>query len=81
EKVLLAQKVKVAELRAIDERIHAEIDAATDAADASPMPDPLEALRGVYADQISVPPLWFRDDVHNAVDTHERAAGWGTYDV
>jgi TPP-dependent pyruvate/acetoin dehydrogenase alpha subunit len=81
EKVLLGQKVKAAELRAIDERIIAEIDVATDTADASPMPEPLEALRGVYAGQRSVPPLWFREDVSSAVDKHERASGWGTYDV
>lgn len=81
EKVLLAQKVKASELRAIDARIIEEIDAATDAADASPMPEPLEALRGVYAGQPSVAPLWFREDVSSAVDKNERASGWGTYDV
>ena len=81
EKVLLGQKVKAAELRAIDERVIAEIDVATDTADASPMPEPLEALRGVYAGLPSVAPLWFREDVSSAVDRHERASGWGTYDV
>ena len=81
EKILRGEKVKAAELRAIDERVVAEIDVATDTADASPMPEPGEALRGVYADQASVPPLWFREDVNSAVDKHERASGWGTYDV
>jgi pyruvate dehydrogenase E1 component alpha subunit/2-oxoisovalerate dehydrogenase E1 component alpha subunit len=81
EAVLRGEKVKAAELRAIDARVVAEIDAATDAADASPMPEPAEALRGVYADQASVPPLWFREDVGSAVEKHERATGWGTYDV
>jgi pyruvate dehydrogenase E1 component alpha subunit/2-oxoisovalerate dehydrogenase E1 component alpha subunit len=80
EKVLLGSKVKAAELRAIDDRIAAEIDVWTDEALASPMPEPLEALRGVYADQESVPELWFRRDIANAVEQHERAAGWGTYD-
>jgi pyruvate dehydrogenase E1 component alpha subunit/2-oxoisovalerate dehydrogenase E1 component alpha subunit len=81
EKVLRGAKVKPAELRAIDARVAAEIDAATDAADASPMPEPLEALRGVYAGQENVPPLWFREDVQSAVEKHERAAGWGTFDA
>lgn len=81
EKVLRGEKVKAAELRAIDARVIEEIDTATDTADASPMPEPLEALRGVYADQANVPPLWFREDVNSAVEKHERAAGWGTYDV
>jgi pyruvate dehydrogenase E1 component alpha subunit/2-oxoisovalerate dehydrogenase E1 component alpha subunit len=81
EKVLRGEKVRAAELRAIDERIHAEIDVATDTADASPMPEPTDALRGVYADPPRVPPLWFRQDVQSAVEKHERAAGWGTYDA
>jgi TPP-dependent pyruvate/acetoin dehydrogenase alpha subunit len=79
--VLLGQKVKASELRAIDTRIVEEIDAATDAADASPMPEPLEALRGVYAGQPAVPQLWFREDVNSAVEKHERASGWGTFDA
>ena len=81
EKVLLSQKVKVAELRAIDARIIDVIDAATDAADASPMPEPLEALRGVYAGLPSVDPLWFRESVNSAVEKNERASGWGTFDA
>jgi len=73
--------VKASELTAIDDRVRTEIDTATDVADASPMPEPVEALRGVYASQANVPPLWFREDVSSAVDSHERASGWGTYDV
>jgi len=69
-----------ADLRALDERVQREVDAATDLAEASPMPEPVEALRGVYADVPMVPPLWFREDVRSAVASHERAAGWGTYD-
>ena len=80
-KVLRAEKVKQSELTAIDDRIKAEIDVATDVADASPMPEPVEALRGVYADPATVPPLWFREDVSSAVEKHERASGWGTYDA
>ena len=72
-------KVKADELRAIDALVQKEIDDATDLAELSPMPEPLEALRGVYAHQESVEPLWFREDVKSAVDVHERAEGWGTY--
>ncbi len=64
--------------------MHAEIaltiDRATDEAEASPMPEPTDALVGVYADPPIIPPLWFRESVRSAVDANERAAGWGTYD-
>lgn len=71
--------VSDAELAAIDERVTREIDAATDEAERSPMPEPLEALRGVYADVAMIPPLWFREDVRSAVTEHERPAAWGTF--
>lgn len=74
-----SENVTDAELTAIDERVRNEIDEATDVAEQSPMPEPMEALRGVYADRAMIPPLWFREDVRTAVDTHERAEGWGTY--
>src|SRR5688500_1826104 len=38
------------EIAAIDRRVQEEIDIATDAADASPMPEPTDALVGIYAD-------------------------------
>lgn len=68
------------DLRGIDDRVRAEIDAATDEAELSPMPEPSEALRGVYAGGEAVQPLWFRGGVGSAVDRHERAEGWGTFD-
>jgi pyruvate dehydrogenase E1 component alpha subunit/2-oxoisovalerate dehydrogenase E1 component alpha subunit len=71
--------VSDAELAAIDERVAREIDAATDEAERSPMPEPLEALRGVYADVTMIPPLWYREDVRSAVTEHERPAAWGTF--
>lgn len=67
------------ELASIDDRVRAEIDEATDIAEQSPMPEPLEALRGVYGDAASVEPLWFREEVRSAVTEHERPEGWGTY--
>jgi len=68
------------ELAAIEADIVALVDSATDEADASPMPEPTDALVGVYADPAIVPPLWFRESVRSAVDANERAQGWGTYD-
>ena len=69
-----------AALDAVDSRVTAEIDAATDEAERSPMPDPLDALVGVYADPPTADPLWFRQGVRSAVDIHERPASWGTHD-
>jgi TPP-dependent pyruvate/acetoin dehydrogenase alpha subunit len=73
--------VAASELAAIDARIAAEIDEATDAAEASPMPEPTDALVGIYADPPSERPLWFREGVRSAVEVHERPSSWGTHDV
>jgi TPP-dependent pyruvate/acetoin dehydrogenase alpha subunit len=70
-----------AELSSLDARVKEEIDRATDEADASPMPDPTDALVGVYADPPAVDALWFREGIKSAVDVHERPSGWGTHDV
>ncbi len=75
-----AQGVSDEEFAAIEAEIVALVDSATDEADASPMPEPTDALVGVYADPAIVPPLWFRASVRSAVDANERAQGWGTYD-
>lgn len=63
----------------VDERVSREVDDATDIAETSPPPQPLDALLGVYADPPAEKPLWFRAGVERAVDVHERAEGWGTY--
>lgn len=68
------------EIDAVDARIQSEIDAATDEAERSPMPDPLDALVGIYADPPALEPLWFRRGVRSAVAEHERPASWGTHD-
>jgi pyruvate dehydrogenase E1 component alpha subunit/2-oxoisovalerate dehydrogenase E1 component alpha subunit len=68
------------ELAAIDASIVAEIDAATDEADASPMPEALDALIGIYADPPSLAPHWYREGKRSAVEAHERPASWGTHD-
>jgi TPP-dependent pyruvate/acetoin dehydrogenase alpha subunit len=79
-RVLLEElQVEKKELDAIDARVSAEIDAATDLAEQSPAPEPTDALVGVYAQPPVVEPLWYRAGVRSAVEKHERAVGWGTY--
>jgi pyruvate dehydrogenase E1 component alpha subunit/2-oxoisovalerate dehydrogenase E1 component alpha subunit len=69
------------ELEAINARIMDEIDRATDLAEQSPMPEPKDALVGIYADPPEEKPLWFREGVRAAVEVNERPASWGTHDV
>ncbi|HEU4571022.1 MAG TPA: thiamine pyrophosphate-dependent dehydrogenase E1 component subunit alpha [Gemmatimonadales bacterium] len=71
--------IGAAELTAIDARVQAEVDAATDEAERSPPPEPRDALVGVYADPPVMPVQWYREGVRSAVDSNERAQGWGTY--
>ena len=80
---VLAEDFGVAadEIEKIDSRIAAEIDKATDEAEASPMPEPGDALVGIYADPPEEKPLWFREGVRSAVEKHERPSSWGTHDV
>jgi pyruvate dehydrogenase E1 component alpha subunit/2-oxoisovalerate dehydrogenase E1 component alpha subunit len=78
---LSEEGVSEKEIAAIDERVQREIDEATDIADASGVPEPLDALIGVYADPPEAEPLWFREGKRAAVDVNERAAGWGTFDA
>ena len=80
-KRLLAEGFDHAELKAIDAKVTLEIDNATDEAEASPMPDPTDALVGIYADPRALEPLWFREGIKSAVDVHERPSSWGTHDV
>jgi TPP-dependent pyruvate/acetoin dehydrogenase alpha subunit len=67
------------EIADVDARVAGEIDAATELAESSPMPEPVDALVGVYADPPHIEPPWYRAGMRSAVDTHERAVGWGTY--
>ena len=80
-KRLRAEGFTRAEMDAIDARVKEEIDRATDEAEASPMPDPTDALVGIYADPSIIPPLWFREGIRSAVEAHERPSSWGTHDV
>src|SRR5687768_15345515 len=78
---LRADGFEDSEIAATDQRIIEEIDRATDAAEASPMPEPTDALVGIYADPPEESPLWFRKGVKSAVEVHERPSSWGTHDV
>ncbi len=80
-KCLLSEGTNQAELEAIDLRVKEEIDQATDEAEASSMPDPTDALVGIYADPPVLAPLWFREGIKSAVEVHERPSSWGTHDV
>jgi TPP-dependent pyruvate/acetoin dehydrogenase alpha subunit len=80
-KVLVGEGFNKTVLDAIDARVTEEIDRATDEAEASPMPDPTDALTGVYADPPAMAPLWFREGIESAVESHERPSSWGTHDV
>lgn len=80
-KRLMDEGFEQSELSAIDGRVQEEIDRATDEAEASPMPDPTDALVGIYADPPTLPALWFREGIKSAVEVHERPSSWGTHDV
>ncbi len=73
--------VSQAELDALDQRVAERLDIATAQAEQSPMPEAMDCLIGVYADPPVVEPLWFRQGVGSAVDSHERPEGWGTWDA
>ncbi len=68
------------DLLAIDAEVQAEVDAATEEAEASPPCGGPDALDGVYADPPAMPVLWYRGDLGSAVEAHERPASWGTHD-
>ncbi|MBX7119959.1 MAG: thiamine pyrophosphate-dependent dehydrogenase E1 component subunit alpha [Gemmatimonadaceae bacterium] len=75
------EKVPAAELAALDVRVQREVDAATDLAEAAPLPAPHDALVGVYADPPAERPLWFRAGADTSRLGRERAEGWGTFDA
>jgi TPP-dependent pyruvate/acetoin dehydrogenase alpha subunit len=69
---------KPADLDGVDDRVRAEVDQATDQAEKSPAPAPLDALEGIYAEPSRDRPLWYREK-GAVVESHERPEGWGTY--
>ena len=78
---LSSEGVQASELQSIDARIQREIDEATDIAEASGVPEPLDALTGIYADPPSERPLWFREGGAAVVQSSERPSSWGTFDA
>jgi TPP-dependent pyruvate/acetoin dehydrogenase alpha subunit len=67
------------EVRLVDDRVRREVDEATEIAEQSPAPEPMDALVGVYAVPPAEQPLWFRRGKRAAVDASARAEGWGTF--
>jgi pyruvate dehydrogenase E1 component alpha subunit/2-oxoisovalerate dehydrogenase E1 component alpha subunit len=49
------------DIERMDVRVRAEVDAATDEAEQSAFPEPLDALDGVYAEPPRATPLWYRN--------------------
>src|SRR5215218_496324 len=80
QRLTVSAGVASSELEALDARVQAEIDAATDLAEQSPPPESRDCLVGIYADPPEAPALWYREGVRTAVDRHERPASWGTHD-
>jgi pyruvate dehydrogenase E1 component alpha subunit/2-oxoisovalerate dehydrogenase E1 component alpha subunit len=78
---LIAAGVSAEALAEIDSRVAREIDEATDLAERSGVPEPLDALVGIYAQPPAERPLWFREGKRSAVETNERPEGWGTFDA
>ncbi|MDP1860947.1 MAG: thiamine pyrophosphate-dependent dehydrogenase E1 component subunit alpha [Gemmatimonadaceae bacterium] len=68
-----------AEITATDDRVRTVVDEATELAEASPFPEPLDCLIGIYGEPASESPLWFRVGSTAAVEQNERAEGWGTW--
>ena len=67
------------ELAVIDERVRREVDAATEEAERSGPPDPMDALEGIYGEPPRERPLWFREGGRLGTTTNERAEGWGAF--
>ena len=79
--LLEREKVAAADLAAIDADVAREVDEATDVAERSGVPAPLDALVGVYADPPAERPLWFREGADVSGLGAERPEGWGTWDA
>jgi TPP-dependent pyruvate/acetoin dehydrogenase alpha subunit len=69
------------ELAAIDAQVQQRIDEVTDIAERSNVPEPLDALVGIYADPPREQPLWFREGKRAVVQESERPSSWGTFDA
>lgn len=72
--------VAASELEQLDAEVAAQVDAAVETAEHSATFDPVDALRGVYADPPIMPALWYRGPSAATPHAPERRAGWGTFD-
>jgi TPP-dependent pyruvate/acetoin dehydrogenase alpha subunit len=81
ERLTTVEGVDPRELADIDARVQREINDATDLADASPLPQPVDALVGVYVNPPAAEPLWFREGRAAAIHDAERPGGWGTFEA
>ena len=52
---------EASDLARVDDRVRADVDAATDEAEKSAFPEARDALEGIYADPPREQPLWYRD--------------------
>jgi TPP-dependent pyruvate/acetoin dehydrogenase alpha subunit len=71
-----------ADVAGVDDRVRAQVDAATEEAEASPPPEALDALVGIYADPPADRPLWYRrlgPNASNSANAPERPDGWGVF--
>jgi TPP-dependent pyruvate/acetoin dehydrogenase alpha subunit len=67
------------EVEAVDARVMREIDAATELAERSPMPEAADALVGIYAEPATVAPLWYRSTEETRAPSARVVEGWGVY--
>jgi pyruvate dehydrogenase E1 component alpha subunit/2-oxoisovalerate dehydrogenase E1 component alpha subunit len=67
------------DVTSVDDRVREEVDVATDQAETSGTPDPMDALEGIYAEPPRERPLWFREGGRLGTSTNERPEGWGTW--
>jgi TPP-dependent pyruvate/acetoin dehydrogenase alpha subunit len=72
-------KFSAKDVTAVDDRVRDEVDRATDEAETSGSPDPMDALEGIYAEPPRERPLWFREGGRLGTSTNERPEGWGTW--
>ena len=78
---LRGEGVAPEELSSIDARVQREIDVATELAEQSGVPEPLDALVGIYADPPRERPLWYREGKRAVIEQSERPSSWGTFDA
>jgi TPP-dependent pyruvate/acetoin dehydrogenase alpha subunit len=71
----------VAEVEAVDARARRVVDEATELAEASPPPEAMDCLTGIYGEPAAEVPLWYRREAgdNGRFGTERAADGWGVY--